>query len=166
MLFSMPLSIDSALSAGEARERVRAFATSRDLPLLEAFRRRQIVGWRLSRVDESFLFQPEYGDTLNVEGARFVGLVEPAGSGSRIRGYVVVAPLTKIVASVVVLAVLAAAMATLAQAQEAAAKVLAIASTMIGGTLLMLRYSLRSTSRLVDARLQQCLAASTSRAAA
>ena len=166
MPFSRPLIIDSMLSVAEARARVRAFATSRDLPQLEAFRRRQIVGWRLSRANEDFLFQPEYGDALDVQGARFVGLVEPAGSGSRIRGRIVLSALARIVVSVLLLAVVFAAIIGLAQGREAAPKVLSIATAMIGATLLMVRYSLRSTSRLVESRLRPCLDAPGPRAAA
>jgi hypothetical protein len=166
MIFSRPLVIESTLSAGTTRERVRAFATSRDLPSLDAFRRRQIIGWKLSESNEDFIFQPEYGDSLNVEGARLVALVEPLGSGSRIRGRVVASPIMRIVMSVFFSAVVFAAMASLAQGREPAAKVLAIASLMLGGAMLMVRYDLRSTSGLVEARLRQCLDASSQRAAA
>jgi len=168
MIFSRPLAFESSLAPGAARERVRAFATSRDLPNLEAFRRRQIVSWRLSESNEDFVFQPEYGDSLNVEGARFVGLVEAAGTGagSRIRGRVVVAPLTRVVMSIVMLFVIFAAFATLRQGTEPAAKVVAITALMLGAALLMMRYSLRSTSRLVEARLRQCLETPGPRAAA
>jgi hypothetical protein len=165
MLFSRPLIIESTLAPSATRERIRDFATSRDLPNLDAFRRRLIVSWRLSQANEDFVFQPEYGDSLDIDGTRFIGLVEPASGGSRIRGRVVVAPMMKIVLSVFMLAVVFAALATLAQDQQPAAKVLAIAMTMLGSAALMLRYSLRSTSRIVDARLRQCLEATGSRAA-
>ena len=166
MLFSTPLVIESSLAPSAARARVSTFAASRELPNLEAYRRRQIVGWRLSRANEDFLFQPEYGDSLNVDGARFIGLVEPAGSGSRIRGHVVAAPLTRVLMSIFMLAVVFAALAALGQGVESSAKVLSIASMMLGGALLMVRYSVRSTSRVVEARLRQCLEASRSSAAA
>jgi hypothetical protein len=166
MIFSRPLVIESTLSAGASRERVRAFATSRDLPSLDAFRRRQIIAWKLSESKEDFIFQPEYGDSLNVEGARLVALVEPLGSGSRIRGHVITSPITRIVMSVFLSAVVIAAMATLAQGREPTARVLAIASLMLGAALLMVRYDLRSTSAIVEARLRQCLDASSPRAAA
>src|SRR5213078_404869 len=129
------------------RARVNAFATSRDMPTLEAFRRRQIVGWRLSQANEDFLFQPEYGDSLDIEGARFVGLVESARSGSRIRGHVIAAPLTRIVMSTFMLVVVFAAVAALRQGSEPAAKVLSISAMMLVGAVLMVRYSLVSTSR-------------------
>lgn len=166
MLFSRPLILDSTLPVAVARSRVRELATSRGLPELEAFRRRQIIGWRLSELHEDFLFQPEYGDALSVEGARFIGLVEPAPSGSRIRGYVTVSALTKIVVSAFMLFVILAAMVSLGQAREPAAKVLGMASAMLGGAVLLVRYSLRSTSRLVEARLRQCLAPAEASAAA
>jgi hypothetical protein len=166
MPFSLPLMIESPLSPSETRERVRAFSTSRDMPVLEAYRRRQIVGWRLSRSHEQFLFQPEYGDTLDVQGARFVGLVEPFGSGSRIRGHVVIAPLTRIISSVLMLAVVLAAMIGIAQGSAPVARIFAIAALMLGALLLMLRYSLRSTRQLAEARLRQCLVVSNPRAAA
>ena len=166
MLFGRPLVIESPLSANATRERVHAFATSRDMPQLEALRRRQIIGWRLSEAHEDFLFQPEYGDALNIDGARFIGLVEPAASGSRIRGNVVLSPLMRIVMGTVMLATVFAAMATLRQATEPAAKVLTMASVMLGVAVLMVRYSLGSTSRLVEARLRQCLEAAGPRAAA
>jgi hypothetical protein len=166
MLFSRPLVIESTLSAGASRDRVRAFATSRDLPLLDAYRRRQIIGWKLSESNEDFIFQPEYGDSLNVEGARLVALVEPLGSGSRIRGHLITSPITRIVMSVFLSAVVVAVIATLVQGSEPAAKVLAIASLMLGVAILMVRYDLRSTSAIVEARLRQCLDASSPRAAA
>lgn len=160
MLFRRPLILDSAPPVTVARARIRAFATSRGLPELEAFRRRQIIGWRLSELNEDFLFQPEYGDQLDIDGARFVGLVEPAGAGSRIRGHVVASPLMKIVVSAFILAVSFAVAVTLSQGREPAAKVLAIAALMLGTAVLMVRYSLVSTSRLVEARLRQCLESS------
>jgi hypothetical protein len=166
MLFWRPLIIDSTLTVSGARAAVRAFATSRELPNLEAFRRRQIIGWRLSKANEEFLFQPEYGDSLSVDGARFVGLVEPASSGSRVRGRVVVSPLTRIVMIVFMIAVVGAAVAALGQGTEPPAKVLSLASVMLGAALLMIRYSLWSTSRVVEARLRQCLGASAPRVAA
>lgn len=165
-MFSRPLVIDCTLTASESQERVRRFATSRDLPQLEAFRRRQIVSWRLSRAQEDFLFQPEYGNALDVQGARFVGLVEAVGSGSRIRGRVVAAPVTRLVMSIFILAVGFAAVVSIGQRTEPVAKVLAIAATMVAGAWLMVRYSLRSTGRLVEARLRQCLEAVGPRAAA
>src|SRR5438105_15425554 len=121
MVFSRPLVIESRLTPSATRARVRAFATSREMPNLEVFRRRQIVSWRLSKANEDFLFQPEYGDSLDIEGARFVGLVEPAGSGSRIRGHVVAAPLTRIVISIFMLDVVVAAMGALRQGTECGA---------------------------------------------
>ncbi|HKW46995.1 MAG TPA: hypothetical protein VJN70_06105 [Gemmatimonadaceae bacterium] len=157
MIFSRPLIIESSLPPGTTRARVHQFAASRDLSALEAFRRRQIVGWRLSESHEDLLFQPEYGDSYSMDGARFVGLVEPADSGSRIRGRVVVAPLTRVIMSVFMLAVVFAVITTLVQGTEPATKVLTIASTMLGVALLMLQFSVRSTSRLVEARLRQCL---------
>ena len=166
MLFSRPLAVESTLSVPIARSRLRTYATSRDQLDLAAFRRRQIIGWRLSEASESFVFQPEYGDSLDVEGARFFGLVEPFGSGSRIRGLIMVSPLTKIVMSVWLLAVVAATVAALGQGQEAPANVLGIGALMFGAAVVMVRYSLWSTSRLVEARLRQSLEASGASAAA
>ena len=100
-------------------------------------------GLEIDRANEDFLFQPEYGDSLNVDGARFIGLVEPAGSGSRIRGHVVAAPLTRASMSIFVLAVVFAALAALGQGVQSSAKVLSIASMLLGGALLMVRYSVR-----------------------
>jgi hypothetical protein len=166
MLFSRPLVIESFLTVSVTRSRVRTFATSRELPTLEAFRRRQIVSWRLSETNEDFLFQPEYGDSLDIDGARFIGLVEAAASGSRIRGRVIAAPLTTAVMSIFMLGVVFAATAGLVQGTQPATKVLGIASLMLGAAVLMVRYSVRSTSRLVEARLRQCLDASGPRVAA
>jgi hypothetical protein len=166
MLFSRPLVIESFLTVSVTRSRVRTFATSRELPTLEAFRRRQMVSWRLSETNEDFLFQPEYGDSLDIDGARFIGLVEAAASGSRIRGRVIAAPLTTAVMSIFMLGVVFAATAGLVQGTQPATKVLGIASLMLGAAVLMVRYSVRSTSRLVEARLRQCLDASGPRVAA
>jgi len=167
MPFKRPLSIDSPLSTSETRARVRTFAISRDLPELEAFRRRQLIGWRLSQSHEDCLFQPEYGDTLDVEGSRFVALVEPGtpGGGSRIRGRVVASPLMKIVMSVWMLAVVVAAVVALAEGRQPAGRVLGIALVMLVGAVLMVRYSLRTTARHVESRLRHALEAS-ARAAA
>ncbi|HEV8235339.1 MAG TPA: hypothetical protein VGP84_12115 [Gemmatimonadaceae bacterium] len=166
MVFSQKLVIESTLSAGAARARMRAFATSRDMANLEAFRRRQIVSWRLSKASEDFVFQPEYGDILDIEGAQFVGLVEPTGFGSRIRGHVVAARLTRIVMSTFMLAVVFVAIAALREGNESPAKILSIAAMGLGGALLMLRYGARSTRRLVEARLRRCLEASEASVAA
>ena len=166
MIFNRPLIIESPLPANATRVQVRMFATWRDMPKLEAFRRRQIVGWRLSQANEDFLFQPEYGDSLDIEGTRFVALVESARWGSRIRGHVIAAPLTRIVMTTFMLVVVVATLAALREESEPAAKVLSMAAIMLGGALLMVRYSLRSTSRFVEVRLRQCLEAAGSRAAA
>ena len=157
MVFRQALIIDSTLSPSATRARMRAFATSREMPSLDAFRRRQIVSWRLSKAHEDFVFQPEYGEVLDVEGAQFVALVEPAGSGSRIRGHVVAARLTRIVMSTFVLAVVFLAIAALREGNESPAKILSIASMALGGALLMLSYGVRSTRGLVEARLRECL---------
>jgi len=111
-------------------------------------------------MNESFLFQPEYGDLLNIEGARFVGLVEPVGDGSRIRGRIVAAPLTKSVLSLLMFAVVAAMLVALRQGTDAPARVLGISGLMLGTTLTMVRYSLWSASQDVQARLRQSLDAS------
>lgn len=166
MLFYRALTIESTLSVGVARMRMRACATAPDIPNLAAYRRRQIIGWRLTQANESVLFQPEYGDCLNIDGARFVGLVEPVGPGSRVRGRVVVSPLTRIVMSVFILAVASATTLALGQGRESPTKVLALASLMLGAAVVMVRYSLWSTSRVVEARLRQKLAVSTTRAVA
>jgi hypothetical protein len=157
MLFTRPLIIESVLSVPLTRARLRGCARTPYVADLAAFRRQQIIGWRLSEANESFLFQPEYGDTLDVEGARFVGLVEPLGTGSRIRGRISVSPLTKIVLSVWMLAVVVAAVAGLRQGTEAPARVLGIAALMFSAAVVMLRYSLWSTSRVVEARLRQSI---------
>jgi len=160
MLFHRPLIIESRLPVPLARARLRACASSPYVADLEAFRRRQIIGWRLSEMNESFLFQPEYGDLLNIEGARFVGLVEPVGDGSRIRGRIVAAPLTKSVLSLLMFAVVAAMLVALRQGTDAPARVLGISGLMLGTTLTMVRYSLWSASQDVQARLRQSLDAS------
>ena len=166
MVFRQPLVIESTLSASATRARVSAFATSRELPRFEAFRRRQIVSWRLSKASEDFVFQPEYGDILDVDGAQFVALVEPTASGSRVRGHVVAARLTRIVMSTFVFAVVFLAIAALRERNESPANVLSIASMALGGALLMLRYGARSMRRHVEARLRQCLEASATSVAA
>ena len=157
MLFSRPLILDSALRVAVARSRVREFATSRGLPEIEAFRRRQIIGWRLSESNEDDLFQPEYGDYLDIDGARFVGLVEAQGDGSRIRGFIVLSPLIRIVMSLFMLAVVLATAIAIAEARERVASVLSIAATIVAAMMLMVRYTLRSTSRIVEDRLRRYL---------
>jgi hypothetical protein len=157
MLFRRPLIIESSLSVALTRAHLRACASSPYVADLEAFRRRQIIGWRLSEMTESFLFQPEYGDLLDIEGARFVGLVEPVGEGSRIRGRVVVSPLMKTVLSLWMFAVVAAILATLRQGTQAPARVLGIGGLMLGVAVAMVRYSTWSASRDINARLRQCL---------
>lgn len=166
MLFRRPLIIESRLSAATTRLRLRACATKPFVADLVEFRRRQIIGWRLSEGNESFLFQPEYGDTLDMEGARYVALVEPVVTGARIRGFVMASPLTKIASSLWMLAVAASTVGALAQASEPPARVLGIGALMIGAAAAMVRYNLRSTSRDVAARLQQSLDESGASAAA
>ena len=158
--FRRPLIIESALAVSVTRARVRSFAASRGLSEIEAFRRRQIIGWRLSELHEDFLFQPEYGDALNIDGARFIGLVEAAGAGSRIRGYIVLSLLSRIVVSAFIFAVILAATIALGESRETPASVLSIATTIVGGVILMVRYSLRSASRLAVYQLRRCLEAS------
>lgn len=166
MLFRRPLIIESRLSVAVTRLRLRACATKPYVADLAAFRRRQIIGWRLSEGNESFLFQPEYGDALDVEGARYVALVEPASAGARIRGFVVASPFMRLVLSLWMIAVVAATVAALGQATDPPARVLGIGALMFGAAVFMVRYSLWSTSRVVEARLQQSLDASGASAAA
>lgn len=166
MLFSRAVSIQSTLPAAIVRSRLRTRATLHDVTDLAEYRRRQIIGWRLSEAGERFLFQPEYGDALDVEGARLVGLVEPFGAGSRIRGHVTVSPFTRVLASVSMLAITVAMIVGLSQAREPAAKVLGISWLMLGVTVIMVRYSLWSTRRIVESRLRQSLDVAGPRAAA
>jgi len=166
MLFSRPLIVESALPVVVVRARIRAFATARGLSELESFRRRQIIGWRLSELHEDFLFQPEYGDALDIDGARFVGLVEASGSTSRVRGLIVLSPLSKLVVSAFMLSVMFAGLVALAQAPEPPAKVLTITAAMLGAAVLVVRYGLASTRRVVAARLHECLEPSEPRVAA
>lgn len=166
MLFKRPLAIESRLSVAATRARLRGSATAPYVADLAAFRRRLIIGWRLSKANESFLFQPEYGDILNVGGAQFVGLVEPLGTGARIRGLVMVSPLTKILMSIWMLAVVVATVAALRQGTEPSGRVLGMAGLMVGAAALLLRYSLWSTSRVVEARLRESVEAVRGEAAA
>lgn len=166
MMFSRALTIESTLPAAAVRSRLRARAGSGDIADLAAYRRRQIIGWKLSEAGEDFLFQPEYGDTLDVEGARLVGLVEPFGAGSRIRGRITVSPFTRIVLSVWMLAVALATVVALDQGREAPSKVLGISALLLGAAVVMVRYSLWSTRRLVESRLRQSLDVSGPRVAA
>lgn len=166
MLFSRPLAFEAAVSVPVARTRLRTYATSRDTLDLAAFRRRQIIGWRLSEANESFLFQPEYGDTLDVEGTRLFALVEPAGAGSRVRGRIIVSPLTKILISVWMLGVAAVTLRALTLGDESPARVLRIGVLLLGASVLLARYRLSSVSRRVEARLRERLETSRTSAAA
>jgi len=58
------------------------------------------------------------------------------------------------------------ALAALREGNESPAKILSIASMMIGGALLIVRHSVWSTRRLVEARLRRCLEAAEPRVAA
>jgi len=157
MLFDRPLIIESGLSVALTRARLRACASSPYVADLDAFRRRRIIGWRLSEANESFLFQPEYGDLLDIDGSRLVGLVEPMGNGARIRGRVVVSGLTKIVASLWMLAVAVAMLVALRQGTEAPASVLGIGAFLLAAAVTMVRYRLWSASRDIHDRLRQRL---------
>jgi hypothetical protein len=166
MLFHRPLIIESGLSVALTRARLRACASTPYVADLEAFRRRQIIGWRLSEANENFLFQPEFGDILDIGGARLVALVEPMANGSRIRGRVVVSALTKIVLTLWMFAVMAAMLVALRQGTEAPTRVLGIGALMLGAAVAMARYSLWSASRDIQARLRQRLDSSRADAAA
>lgn len=166
MLFSRPLAFEATVSVPVARTRLRTYATARDSLDLAAFRRRQIIGWRLSEANESFLFQPEYGDTLDVEGTRLFALVEPAGAGSRVRGRIVVSLLTKILISVWMLAVAVVTIRALSLGEEAPSRVLGMGALLLGAAVLVARSRLSSMSRRVEARLREHLEASRTSAAA
>jgi len=166
MLFDRPLIIESGLSVALTRARLRACASSPYVADLDAFRRRQIIGWRLSEANESFLFQPEYGDLLDIDGARFVGLVEPVGNGARIRGRVVVSPLAKIVSSLWMLAVAVAMLVALRRGMDAPPNVLGVGTLMLAAALTTVRYRLWSASRDIHDRLRQRLDPSCADAAA
>lgn len=166
MLFRRSLIVESKLSVAATRARLRGCATSPYVADLAAFRRRQIIGWRLSESNESFLFEPEYGDRLDIEGARFVGLVEPVETGARIRGLVMVSALAKLMLSLWMLTVVAATVAVLGQGSEPPARVLATSGLLCSVTVVLVRYSLRLKSRVVEGRLRQGLEAVAAEAAA
>jgi hypothetical protein len=166
MLFSRPLAFEAAVPVPVARTCLRAYATSRDALDLAAFRKRQIIGWRLSEANESFLFQPEYGDTLDVDGTRLFALVEPASAGSRVRGRIVVSPLMKTLISVWMLTVAVVTIRALTVGEEAPARVLEMGAGLLGAAVLVARYHLSALSRRVQARLREHLEASRASAAA
>ena len=165
MLFRRPLIIESRLSVVLTRARLRACATTPYIADLESYRRRQIIGWRLSEMNESFLFQPEYGDILDVEGARFVALVEPVGAGARIRGFVMASPFTKVALSVWMVAIAAATIIALREATQPPGRLVGMAALMIAAAVAMVRYSLSSTSRIIAAQLHTRMNASAAAAA-
>lgn len=111
----------------------------------------------MSEANEGLLFQPEYGDSLDVDGTRFHGLAEPAGEGSRIRGRIIVSPLTRVVTSVWMIVALAATFALLS---------VGIGALMCGAAVVVVRYRLASMRRRVEARLRQRLEATGERVAA
>ena len=120
----------------------------------------------MSEANERFLFQPEYGDTLDVEGARLFALVEPTGAGSRVRGRIVVALLTKILISVWMLAVAVVTIRALSVGEKPPSQVLGMGALLLGAAVLVVRYRLSSMSRRVEARLRERLEASRVSAAA
>ena len=166
MLFSRSLAFETTVSVPVARARLRAYATCGDQLDLAAFRRRQIIGWRLSEANEDFLFQPEYGDTFDVEGARLHALIEPAAAGSRVRGRLIVSPLTKILVSAWMLAVAAVTFHALTLGDEAPASVLGMSALLCGAAVVVSRYCLASMGRRVADRLREHLEASRTIAAA
>ena len=111
----------------------------------------------MSEANEGLLFQPEYGDSFDVEGAQLHALVEPVSTGSRIRGRIVLPTLARMMTSVWMLAVVAATMGALRFGEETPARVLGIGALVFGATFVMVRYRLSSMSRLVEARLRQSL---------
>ena len=166
MLFSRSLAFEATVPVLVARSRLRAYATSRDRLDLAAFRKRQIIGWRLSEANESFLFQPEYGDTFDVHGARLLALIEPAGAGSRVRGRILVSRPAKLLISVWMLAVAVMMIRALTLGDEAPARVIERGALLFGAAVLVSRYCLASMRRRVEARLREHLEASRASAAA
>ena len=157
MLYTRSLAFESPAPAAVVRARLRRYAMSRDRLDLAAFRRRQIIGWRLSEANDGLLFQPEYGDSLDVDGARLHALVEPTRAGSRIRGRILLSPPMRMVTSALMLAVVAAMIGALSLGAEDPARVLEMAALVCGAMVVMVRYRLSSMSRLVEARLRQSL---------
>jgi len=153
MLFSRPFILESTLKVGVARARMGM--RSADALDLAAFRERQRIGWRLSKLDESFVFQPEYGERFDVAGARLVALVEPTQTGSRIRGRIVLSLMTRIVLSLWILSAAAAMLVALD-----------VAAPMFAAAILVARYRLRSTERQVQSQLRHALEEKDSRVAA
>lgn len=111
----------------------------------------------MSEANEGFLFQPEYGDSFDVDGARLQALVEPTGAGSRIRGRIILSPLTRIMTSAWMIALAAATIGALRLGEESPARVLGIGALVFGATFVTVRYRLSSMGRLVEARLRQRL---------
>jgi len=166
MLYGVPLTIESPLPPSAALERIHEMVAARQMIDSPRFRRRQVLGWRFREEEGGFMLQPEYGDAASDFGARFEGIIEQAGSGSRIGGVVILSRTMRITMSVWFLFVVLAASVALAQGTEARLKVMLVTAIMIGAGLVLVRYSLRSTHLLVDAGLRGCLQSSMSTSSA
>lgn len=152
--YSTPLRIESALAPDAVRSAIQRMVAARLLIDTPRFRRRQIIGWKLAERANDFVLQPNYVGSLSNQSVRFVGTIEATSTGSRILGRVTHPWYTRIVTSVFIVFVLIAVVSTLAEGREPAEKVVAIATTMLAGAVLLVRLSLSSTAGLIEEGLQ------------
>jgi hypothetical protein len=151
------LIIDASISPALALEHIRGMVSSRAMIDNPRFRRRQILGWRFRELRSGFSLQPEYGDAASDFGARFEGRIEEREAGSRVVGRVILSRLMLTIMSVIVVFVLLAMGAALRQGREPVLRVVLIGGVILAASVLLVRYSLRSTAVLVEMGLKEAL---------
>ena len=156
--YSLRLTVDSPLPPTVALDRIRKMVAAGEGIDGPAFRWRQILGWIFTERRDVFSLQPRYGDGLNSNGTRFVGTIEQRGRGSRIEGRVIVGLLTRAMMSIWLTAVAVAPFIVLVQRTQPAAVAFVGAAAMIGAGVLLIRYSLSSTRKLVEVGIRAALA--------
>lgn len=146
LLYSKPLIVESTLSPGELRERVREMRTSRWEKHARS-RPSRVLAWEVSERADGFSLQPIYVRGRRV--VRFVGTIEASGNGSRIVGRVEHPWFTRVATSVFMTVFAVAGVRAFVQDTDPTFKTVWLSATMIGLCTVLLRWELRSVAALI-----------------
>ena len=147
-LFGIPFVMDCALPPDELRAGLRSIVERRLLPSTLRFRLLQLRGWVLEEREGELMLRTDDWSARGMYGARFVGRIEPSGTGSRIVGCVVEHWITRAIMTVWLLLVAVMALAWFIQHTPDVKSVLLVA-LMLAAAVGMVHLDLRLTARTV-----------------
>ena len=152
-LYRRSLVVDTALSPEDLRDRIRFMVEKRLLPKTRRFRLRQIAGWAYKEREAGFMLRPDPSSADGITGPYFLGRIEADGCGSRIVGFVREYWLTQVIATALMVGMVAMTVAALRENSwmfsREVARVVAFTSIMVAVCLLLVRFNLRTNEKMI-----------------